>query len=69
MNYKVDFFKIEYKQNDKGKLEKTGKDNHLGAIEVDDNGTSNSFTLLAKAFRMAHSACNMADKTIITRLN
>lgn len=60
-NYKIAFFKIEREQNEKGKLVKTGKQDYLGSVYVDDNGVDDSFTLTAKAWRHAPGVCLNAD--------
>lgn len=67
-NYRVSFFKIERKVNeDTGKSEKTGDEDYLGSVVIDDTGTK-EFSLVAKAFRVCHSTCLYADKTITEKL-
>lgn len=58
-NFRVSFIK---------KATEEGKDELLGIITLDDYGTSDSFTLLAKAFRQAPANYFMADKTITERI-
>lgn len=55
--YRVSF----YKKGDE-------KDEFLGFIILDDNGTSRNFTLLAKAFRLCQEVCLLADKTVTERV-
>jgi len=68
MDYKVSFFKIEYETDEKGKPIKVGED-FLGSVVVDDEGTSDAFTLQAKAFRVCSDKClTLADKTVVQKL-
>jgi len=68
-NYKISFFKIERKKNEEtGKMEKTGQIEFLGFVFVDDYGTHDRFTLQAKAFRHAPTHCLVADKVRVEQV-
>ena len=58
-NYRVDFYR---------KDKESGEKEHLGFIYIDDSGVSESMTLHAKAWRLAHPNCLMANQLITTQL-
>lgn len=66
-NYRVNFFRLEKEETEKGKMETVGKE-YLGSVIVDDNGVNMNLTLTAKAFRQASSVCQLADFTSIEKL-
>lgn len=68
-NYKVTFFKVERKDDpETGKAERTGKEEYLGYINLDDSKLDNGLTLQAKAFRHCNQVCLTADKVIIQEI-
>ena len=68
-DYRVSFFKIGYEKNsdEKGKPIKSGKDDYLGSVVVDDEGMT-SGTITGKAFRQAPEKCLLADRVKIEKL-
>ena len=67
-NYRVQFVRITKENNEKGKPVKTGEEEYIGEVQMDDTGTGKDLTLAAKAFRRAAESHLMADKVIITEL-
>lgn len=67
-SYKVQFYKSESEYNDKGKLVKTGKTDFLGELTVDDTGTNQTNTIVAKAFKQANDKLLSADKVVVYSL-
>lgn len=66
-DYKVSFFKIE-KEVDKSGNETGRKESYLGCVTVSDMGTSDDFTLQAKAYRICSSLCQTGDKVLVERI-
>ena len=60
----MSFFKLEKEQTEKGKLTVTGH-KYLGMITVDDSGTNQSFTVMAKAFKQAPDQYLLADRVMV----
>ena len=70
MDYRITFFKIGYEKelDAKGKLVRSGKDEMLGSVVVDDTCVSNETTLQAYAFRIAPEQCLLADKVSVRKV-
>ncbi len=70
MDYKVSFFKIGYEKDldEKGKPVKSGKDEMLGSVVVDDECATDRLTIQALAFRRAPDKCLMADLVIVQKV-
>lgn len=60
-NYRVSFFKIPSKDSD-------DEEQLLGTIVIDDCGVNQSFTLTAKAFRVASPNVLIANKVIVEQV-
>lgn len=61
VNYRVTFFRLPPKDSD-------DKVEMLGSVVVDDHGTDNTFTVTAKAFRVANPNVLAANKVLIERV-
>jgi hypothetical protein len=67
-NYRVLFFKINIEIDKKSGEEIRKEDSFLGSMNIDNNGTSDKFPLMAKAFRVAPANLALADKLKIEQL-